>query len=140
MAHFFWSWLSLGSGGGRFVTSFASSAWYATLTASALCARSFVAGSSPPHHGPWPSTQASTAHAGSGHTTATAAARSATRRSKLSADAPAATSKVCQRAQILQRRIAAALQDGRCSAVGNYVSTPAPLRTFEVLTLNGKPK
>ena len=117
------------------LTSCASSAWYATLTASALCARSFVAGSSPPHHGPWPSTHASTAFAGRlGRATATAAALSATRRSKLSAVAPAATSKVCQRAQILQRRIAAALQDGRCSAVGNYVSTPAPLRTFEVLT------
>ena len=75
MAHFFSSWLSLGSGGGRFVTSFASSASYAFFTASALCARSFVAGSSPPHHGPWPSTHASTALAASGRTAATAAAR-----------------------------------------------------------------
>ena len=101
MAHFFWSWLSLGSGGGRFVTSFASSASYAFFTASALCARSFVAGSSPPHHGPWPSTQASTALADAGRRAATAAARRAKRRSKLSADAPA-TSTTCQRAPILQ--------------------------------------
>ena len=108
MAHFFGSWLSLGSGGGRFVTSFASSASYAFFTASALCARSFVAGSSPPHHGPWPSTHASTALAGSGHTTATAAARSATRRSRLSAVAPAATSNTCVSARILH--------DGSCRA------------------------
>ena len=101
MAHFFGSWLSLGSGGGRFVTSFASSASYAFFTASALCARSFVAGSSPPHHGPWPSTHASTAHAGCGLTTATAAARRAKRRSKLSAVAPA-TSRTCRRAPIFQ--------------------------------------
>ena len=103
MAHFFGSWLSLGSGGGRFVTSFASSASYAFFTASALCARSFVAGSSPPHHGPWPSTHASTAFAGRhGRATATAAAaRSATRRSKLSAAAPAATSSTCVSARIL---------------------------------------
>ena len=109
MAHFFGSWLSLGSGGGRFVTSFASSASYAFFTASALCARSFVAGSSPPHHGPWPSTHASTAFAGRlGHATATAAALSATRRSKLSAVAPAATSNTCVSARILH--------DGSCRA------------------------
>ena len=109
MAHFFGSWLSLGSGGGRFVTSFASSASYAFFTASALCARSFVAGSSPPHHGPWPSTHASTAFAGRlRHATATAATRSATRRSRLSAVAPAATSNTCVSARILH--------DGSCRA------------------------
>ena len=132
MAHFFSSWLSLGSGGGRFVTSFASSASYAFFTASALCTRSFVAGSSPPHHGPWPSTHASTAFAGRlGHATATAATRSATRRSKLSAVAPTATSNTCVSARILH--------DGslrRCwqSIVHHCVQ-------FEqVLTLNGNAK